>query len=54
MTCLFGGEQIGRADVIFVSLQKVEFIIGVIIWPMLENQAITNGFVLSVDLTRFS
>jgi hypothetical protein len=49
-----GGEQIDRADAIFVSLRKIELFISVIIQTMLEKQATTNDFVLSVDLTRFS
>jgi len=31
-------EQINRADAIFMSLQKIEFFVGVIIWMMLENK----------------
>ena len=47
-------EKINHADAIFVSLRKIEFVVGVIIWTTLEKQTMTNGFVLSVDLMRFS
>ena len=49
-----GGEQIDHADAIFVSLWKIEFFVSVIIRMMLEKRATINGFVLSVDLMRFS
>ena len=52
--CSVSGEQINHADEIFVSLRKIKFIVSVIVWPTLEKRSKTNGFVLSIDLTRFS
>jgi hypothetical protein len=53
-TCPVGGKQIDHVDAILVSLQEIKVIICVFIWLTLEKRATTNGFALSVHLTRFS
>ena len=48
------GKQIDCVDAIFMSLQEIKLVIGVIVQMMLEKGATTNGFFLRVHLVRFS